>query len=54
MGRECNTHDEMRNVYRVGVGKPEGKGPQGGHDAGGRILNWILEEYSGVVWTGII
>jgi hypothetical protein len=35
---ECSTHDEMRNVYKVLVGKPEGKGPQVGHDIGGMIL----------------
>jgi hypothetical protein len=25
MGRECSTNGEKRNVYRVPVGKPEGK-----------------------------
>jgi hypothetical protein len=23
MGKECNTHGEKRNVYRISVGKPE-------------------------------
>jgi hypothetical protein len=25
MGRECNTYEGKRNVYRILVGKPEGK-----------------------------
>jgi hypothetical protein len=28
MGRECSTH-EMRNAYRILVGKPEGRRPLG-------------------------
>jgi hypothetical protein len=29
MGRECSTHGEKRNAYRILVGKPEGKRPLG-------------------------
>jgi hypothetical protein len=29
MGRECSTNEEKRNVYRILVGKPEGKRPLG-------------------------
>jgi hypothetical protein len=29
MGRACSTYGEARGVYRVLVGKPEGKGPLG-------------------------
>jgi hypothetical protein len=29
MDRECNTHGEKRNAYRILVGKPEGKRPLG-------------------------
>jgi hypothetical protein len=29
MGRTCSTHGEKRNVYRILVGKPEGKRPLG-------------------------
>jgi len=29
MGGECNTYGEKRGVYRVLVGKPEGKRPLG-------------------------
>jgi hypothetical protein len=35
---------EKRNAYRIKVGKPEGKRPPEGQDAGGgTILKWILE-----------
>jgi hypothetical protein len=29
MGGACRTHGEMRNVYRILVGKPKGKRPLG-------------------------
>lgn len=29
MSRPCSAHDEMRNTFRILVGKPEGKRPQG-------------------------
>jgi hypothetical protein len=29
MGRACSTNGEMRNAYRLLVGKPEGKRPVG-------------------------
>jgi hypothetical protein len=29
MGRSCGTNGEKRNIYRILVGKPEGKGPLG-------------------------
>jgi hypothetical protein len=29
MGRVCSTNGEKRNVYRILVGKPEGKRPLG-------------------------
>jgi hypothetical protein len=38
MGRECSTHGENRNAYRILVGKLEDL------DVGGRIISeWILE-----------
>jgi len=44
---------ERRGVYRVLVGKPEGKTPLGDPDADGRvILRWILRNWEGVVGTG--
>jgi hypothetical protein len=55
MGKECSTHGERRNVYRILVGKPEAK----------RLLGrlrrrWVdnikihLGEIVGVVWIGLI
>jgi hypothetical protein len=29
MGRACSTNGEKMNLYRILVGKPEGKGPLG-------------------------
>jgi hypothetical protein len=29
MGRECSTHGEKRNLYRIFMGKPEGNRPIG-------------------------
>jgi hypothetical protein len=29
MGRVCGTHGEKNNAYRILVGKPDGKTPQG-------------------------
>jgi hypothetical protein len=44
---------EDRGVYRVLVGKPEGKRPLGGQDVDGRIiLKWIFRKLGGVVGTG--
>jgi len=41
-----------RGVYRVLVGKPEGKRPLGDADADGRIiLRWIFRQWEGVVGT---
>jgi hypothetical protein len=47
---------EKRNVYRLLVGKPEGKRPLGRpRDVGGWIiLGWILERWNGVIWTGLV
>jgi hypothetical protein len=50
MGTACSTHGEKRNVYRVLVGKLEGKRLMGKLDVGQRIiLKWILEKKDGVV-----
>jgi len=44
---------EMRGVYRVLVGKPEGKRPLGrpGVDRS-IILRWIFRKWDVVMWTG--
>jgi hypothetical protein len=44
MGRACSMNEANRNVYRLFVGKPEGKNHQEGQEVGGWIiLIWILE-----------
>jgi hypothetical protein len=46
---------KKRNVFRILVGKPEGKRSLGRLDVGGRIiLKWIFENKDGVLWTGFI
>jgi hypothetical protein len=46
---------ETRNAYRVLVGNPEEKRPlDNPHVVGGIILQWILEKWDWVVWTGLI
>ena len=43
---------ERRVVFRVSVGKPEGKRPFGRLDVDGRIiLRWISRKWEGVLWT---
>ena len=42
-----------RDVYRVLVGKPEGKSHLGDPDVDGRIiLRWIFRKWDVGVWTG--
>jgi hypothetical protein len=48
MGRECSTHGEKRNAYRILVGKPEGKRLLGRHRRRIR-LKWISE----IGWGGM-
>jgi hypothetical protein len=44
---------ERKSVYRVLVGKPEGKRPIGRPDVDGRIiLRWIFRKWGVEVWTG--
>jgi hypothetical protein len=44
MGRTCSTYGKKRNVYKVLVGKPEGKRPLENLDVGGRILERTLQK----------
>jgi len=54
MGGACSTHD-MRNAYKILVGKHEGKRPLGRICVDGRIiLEWILRKLGGKGWTGFI
>ena len=44
---------ERRDVYRVLVGKPEGKGDLGDPVVDGEIiLRWIFRKWDVGVWTG--
>ena len=46
---------QRRDVYRVWVGKPEGKRPPGDPGVDGRIiLRWIFRKWDLGVWTGSI
>jgi hypothetical protein len=46
---------EMRNAYRILVGKPEGKRPlRGPIHVWEIILEWILGKLGGKMWTGCI
>jgi hypothetical protein len=46
--------EERRDVYRVLVGKPEGKRPLGDPGVDGRIiLRWIFRKWDVGVWTGL-
>jgi hypothetical protein len=45
---------EERGLYRVLVGKPEGKRPLGRPGVDGRIiLRWIFRKWDVGVWTGL-
>jgi hypothetical protein len=44
VSRACGPKGEKRNVYRILVGKPEGKTP-----LRWTILKWILERENGMV-----
>jgi hypothetical protein len=46
---------EMRGVYTVLVGKPEGKRPLEDPGVDGRIiLRWIFRKWDVEVWTGLM
>jgi len=53
MGRHVACMGERRVVYRVLVGKPEGKDHLEGPGVDGRIiLRWIFRKWDVGVWTG--
>jgi len=52
MGGACCAYGQRRGVYRVLVGKPEGKN-LGDPGVDGRIiLRWISRKWDVGVWTG--
>jgi hypothetical protein len=55
VGRACGTHEEGRNVYRVLVGKPEGKTPRRRWEDGIKMdlrgIGWGV--WSGFTWLRI-
>jgi hypothetical protein len=54
MGGVCRADGEERGVYRVLVGKPEGKRPRGDPCVDGRmILRWIFRKWDVWAWTGL-
>ena len=44
MDGACSTYGVRRGIYRVLVGKPEGKRPRVEPGINGRILKWICKE----------
>jgi hypothetical protein len=44
--------EDKRDVYRLLVGKPEGKRPLGRPRR--RWVGWILWRWDGVMWTGLV
>jgi hypothetical protein len=53
MGGACSTYGERRGIYRVLVGKPDGKRPLVDPGVDGRIiLKWISRKWDVGVRTG--
>jgi hypothetical protein len=45
---------ERRGVYRILVGRPEGRDCLGDPGVDGRIISkWIFEKWDGRAWTGL-
>jgi hypothetical protein len=50
--RNAARKGDMRSVYKILIGKPEGKRPLGRHSVyGKKILEGILGKQGGKVWT---
>ena len=52
MGGACSAYVGMTGIYRILVGKPEGKNHWGDPDVDGIILKWIHRKWDVGVWTG--
>jgi hypothetical protein len=53
MGRECSADGEERGLYRVLVGKPQGKRPLGRPRRRWEDIRMDLQEVGCGVWTGL-
>ena len=55
MGEACSAYGERRGVYRVLVGKPEGKNRLEDPGVDGRIvLKWIFRKWDWGAWTELM
>jgi len=53
MGGACSTYGASRGVYRVLLGKPEGKNYLESQDVYGKIiLRWVCRRWDVRAWTG--
>ena len=53
LGRACSAYCRMKGIYRVLMGKPEGKRPLGRLRLRWEIiLRWIFRKWDVEVWTG--
>jgi hypothetical protein len=66
-GRACSTHGEIRNVYKILVGKPEGKRPLTGPrrrwedntgtnvgELGWQVVDWIQLAHDRDQWQAVV
>ena len=54
MGWACGAYGRGEGVYRVLVGKPEGRNHWGDLGVDGRIiLGWISRRWDVCIWTGL-
>jgi hypothetical protein len=54
MGGACSSDGEGRGVYRILLGKPEGKRPMGRPRRRWKeILGWIFRKWGVEIWTGV-
>jgi hypothetical protein len=55
LGGACSRHGDKRGVHKALMGRPEERDHLEGHGLGGRIiLKWILKDWNGEAWTGLV